>query len=149
MSITTKVPADCGSKKLHGSHYFWGGFAWYKKKFCRGSFPDCKVELADDFEPPNAALRPSKTVNQIRADMGYPEYQSEEEEDQPSVELPLTIIDHKHDFKLADGFDFGPDRFIHKHESDLLWKCDWTDCNHLFVISRDLWYERGAPYDAY
>jgi hypothetical protein len=113
MSVESVDPADCGSYELHRTHNWRSGFLWRTKNNCRGtSYPRDWFELPDDFVPPSAAL------------------------------VPMTIVDHKHDYKLQKAFRFGP-----KQESDLLWLCDWFGCNHYFVTDRNLWWTKGVWYD--
>ncbi|QED11624.1 hypothetical protein PP914_gp135 [Arthrobacter phage Qui] len=75
---------------------------------------------------------------------GVPVHLAKFPEASTPAEVPMQIIDHKHDFKLTDEFPFGP-----KEDSDILWVCDWLDCKHYFVIDRDLWWIDGVKYDTY
>jgi hypothetical protein len=120
MAVESVDAAECGYYHLHRAHSWRGGFLWRKKKTCRGtSFPSGPSDLPEDFVPPSASL------------------------------VPLTIVEHKHDFKLAEGIEAPNGYFLRKPEEDLLWVCDWNDCNHVFVTARDLWQEQGVPYNVY
>lgn len=113
-------PADCGGYYLHEAHSWREGFMYLTKRVCRGTV--LEPELPEDFEPPNAGLKLGKTVNQIRADLGLPEY-----------------VGHKHFYQLKEKFSFGP-----KRETDILWGCN---CGQYFVTDRNLWWDKGVWYD--
>lgn len=115
MSAESVNPADCGSYVLHKPHKYYTGFMGWRTKQCGGSGQIWESTVPEDFVPPSAAL------------------------------VPLTIIDHKHDFKLTKESPLGPVR-----DSDIMWACDWLDCRHLFVTKRDLWRRKGGVhYDVY
>jgi len=117
--MKTKI-VECGWPSLHTEHSWQGGFLFLTKKVCRGSsFPSSPSDLPEDFVPPSAAL------------------------------VPLTIFEHKHDFKLADGIKFASGKILRKREVDLLWVCDWLDCEHVYVTERAFWNKQGAPYNGY
>jgi hypothetical protein len=128
MAVESVDPADCGGYYLHDAHSWREGFLYLRKRVCRGT---ASIRM------PKSS---GKTIAQIRDGLlGMPS----------SAQIPLTIIDHKHDFKLTSGFAVGTERFVPKLETDILWHCDWLDCEHYFVISRSLWKEQGVPYDTY
>lgn len=116
MSVETVDPAPCGSYILHRPHKYYTGFMGWKTKECGGSpWPECQVEVPDELE------------------------------ESGSAEIPMKIIDHKHDFKLTRESPIGPVR-----DSDIMWACDWLDCRHLFITERDLWHRKGGVnYDVY
>lgn len=122
---------ECANFKPHGKHTWREGFLWHRKRECSGR------PHRDDIDGP---LMSPDYIDPSYMSPGFGKLEAS---------VPLTIVEHKHDFKLVEGFTVGPDHFIRKPDSDLLWECDWLDCRHLFVIDRNLWHEQGAPYDAY
>lgn len=120
MAVESVDAADCGYYHLHQAHSWRGGFLWRKKKFCRGtSFPSGPSDLPEDFVPPSASL------------------------------VPLKIVAHKHDMKLVEGIQVEPRIFLRKPDEDILWICDWNDCDERFIMNRKLWQEQGVPYNVY
>lgn len=113
MASESVDPADCGGYYLHSAHSWREGFLYLRKRVCRGTAV---------INPPKPI---GKTINQIREDLGLPEYES----------------DHKHSYKLTDAFSFGP-----KRETDIVWYCE---CGNYFVTERRIWHTTGITYDVY
>jgi hypothetical protein len=120
---------ECMNFNPHEPHTWREGFLWRTKKECGGR---------PEFDTAPKFPEFGRTINKIREDLGFPKYI-------PNAALvPMKIVEHKHDYRLKKEFTFGP-----KKESDLLWKCDWVDCNHYFVTDRKLWWDKGVWYDVY
>ena len=125
MAVESVDPARCGSYKLHGEHHWYSGWFWSNRNYCPGSNSD---NFPGDREP-----------------IPFPD----EHESEETTLIPLVIFEHKHDFKLAKGLPTPGGQFLRKPKKDILWVCDWHDCDENFIIKRKLWKKQGAPYDVY